>query len=147
MKRLLFTAALLIALFPPLLKAQENLMVNGGFEDGNFTGWLTGGPVSIDTTAGQQSSGTASALLAGSVMDEGNLEQFVATVPGTAYVFQYDYIAGDGELYASIYGSTTLLNIASSSPPNTFATETQVFTANSGTTTDRVFGIIYMHCG
>jgi len=77
--------------------ASANLIVNGGFETGDFTGWtVTGGPPDCGTTAvdgistNVPHSGTYAACFANPT-NMTFISQTIATVPGQDYVFSMWY--------------------------------------------------------
>ena len=73
----------------------QNLVANGGFETGDFSGWTHSGDANGFDTVGDVStfahSGTHYAAL-GSFPDSGSLEQNLSTVPGRLYTLQF-YLA------------------------------------------------------
>lgn len=66
-----------------------NLVVNGDFETGNFTGWRQGGnTTSTGVEAGNQFGGIYSAYF-GPTKSSGYIEQTLATKAGTRYVLSF----------------------------------------------------------
>lgn len=65
--------------------ASSNLIQNGGFETGNFTGWLTGGGVAPKVSTAEAHSGSYSALLGQTSKPE---------VDGNSYIYQTITIPG-----------------------------------------------------
>lgn len=79
--------------------AKANLIVNGGFETGDFTGWTTGGNLSFTGVAGVHNgvsphSGNFQAFL-GPIGSNGFISQNLATVPGGHYVLDFS-LQNDG---------------------------------------------------
>ncbi len=69
--------------------SQADIVVNGGFETGNFTGWTlvdASGFTSIDGTLPH--SGSFAANL-GASPDDGTLTQILPTTPGQSYILLY----------------------------------------------------------
>ena len=84
MKVVPFIAAIAaFGLSAPANAAQE-LVTNGGFESGNFSGWLQSGITSRTFVCGCEHSGTVGAGL-GAPFGEGILSQVITTVPGQTY--------------------------------------------------------------
>ena len=121
--------------------AQSNLIVNGGFETGNFSGWtVTGETGYADVTRlshgyFQPESGTYYAML-GSMGAESYLSQTIATSVGSDYAIAFD-LASDGGLTNDLTvaaGSDVLLNL-SNIPASGYTLYTGSFTATSADTT------------
>src|ERR1700691_6006704 len=102
---LILTACVLLAMSNGVASA-ANLVTNGGFETGDFTGWSISGPqtgppfiqVSGPTTyavALNPYQGNYFAEL-GFNGSDGTLSQTIATTPGTVYNFSYAYFAEPG---------------------------------------------------
>jgi len=73
-----------------------NLVNNGGFETGNFTGWTQGGN-RIATTVSDSTVNTGSfAAALGPVGSDGNLSQTLNTVAGQAYTITFYLFSGTG---------------------------------------------------
>src|SRR4051794_31218171 len=71
--------------------ARANLITNGGFETGDFTGWTQGGNTdntSVSSNAVDVHSGTFGARL-GPVGPNGLLSQTLATVVGSTYTIEF----------------------------------------------------------
>jgi hypothetical protein len=82
-----------VFLAPP--QAQAGLIVNGGFETGDFTGWTTG-PNSYTQFIAHSPvhSGNFSASIAGYSFFPDTLSQTVATAPGQAYDLSFWRLVG-----------------------------------------------------
>lgn len=118
-----------------------NLIVNGGFETGSFSGWsVTGETGYADVTRlshgyFQPDSGTYYAML-GSMGAESDLSQNIATSVGSDYAFAFD-LASDGGLTNQLTvsaGSDVLLNL-SDIPVSGYTLYTGSFIADSADTT------------
>jgi hypothetical protein len=99
-KLIIGCSALLLGLGIRSADAQSNLIVNGGFESGNFAGWTVTGNPSYSQVANfswgydHPNSGSDYAML-GSFGTLSYLSQSVATVAGTSYTLSF-YLASDG---------------------------------------------------
>jgi hypothetical protein len=95
----------------------DQLLVNGGFETGDFTGWTQGGNtaatfVSSDPTT--VNSGYYAAAL-GPVGSPGTLSQTFATTPGSTLYLNF-FLSSDGGLpnsFSATLANNTLLNLTS----------------------------------
>jgi hypothetical protein len=151
MKRtLLFAATIVFGLSCHSLLAAANLLPNGSFENG-LTGWNPDGIVAIDTTPGQQTSGTASALLGGttSIFDEGSVTSLrFPTTPGTTYTAQLDAETLDGtssddhyvEFTARDGTSNNQIGYTYFTPSTKFTTFSTSFTATGTSSYVEVYG-------
>lgn len=105
-KALLLVAALLV-----VSAAHANLVVNGGFETGDFTGWtLSGNPGYIGIVTDPVHSGTFAASF-GAVGFQTMLAQtLVPTTPGSSYLIDFwlknDY--GPGNLFTVDWNGSTI---------------------------------------
>jgi hypothetical protein len=91
---LLFLAGCALFLQPQFTRA--NIVVNGGFESGDFTGWiLSGNPIPGNVDNSQPHSGQFAANLFAQDAP-GFMEQFLATTPGASYTLSF-FLASDGE--------------------------------------------------
>src|ERR1022692_381428 len=71
------------------LRAHANLVVNPGFETGNFTGWTTiGSTAFMSVSTSNPHSGQFAADLGPQNTDSG-LEQLITTIPGHSYVVSF----------------------------------------------------------
>jgi hypothetical protein len=124
-----------------------NLVVNGGFETGNFSGWTVVDP-SGGTVVGNQSiypgypphSGNWEALL-GAVGLDGTVTQTVPTVAGDSYSFSF-WEASDGrtpsDLSAKVNGVTVFS--VTNEAAHGYVLRTFTFTATGATTTIQFAG-------
>jgi hypothetical protein len=88
-----FIAVLLIAF---ACQASANLVTNGGFESGDFTGWTQGGNTgSTFVSGGDPNSGTFAADL-GPSKSPGSLSQGLTTVAGAFYDLSFFMFADGG---------------------------------------------------
>ncbi len=119
----------------------QNLVQNGSFESGDFTGWggtLTGMDVvsgNWDTYTGAQD-GTYYAVM-GAVGGDGTLTQTITDTAGASYTFSFWMAAqGDANSDFSVYwDGTLLLNLTD---PNTESQWTQFSYQVTGTGSDTI---------
>ncbi|HVS34923.1 MAG TPA: carbohydrate binding domain-containing protein [Gemmataceae bacterium] len=105
MKRATLMLAALALLLSGVGQARADLIVNGGFETGDFTGWTVGAnsyPESIVTSPVH--SGMYAAQIAGYSYDPDTLSQTIATSAGQAYTLSFWRDVAGG-------GPTELLNV------------------------------------
>src|SRR5437016_1630445 len=79
------------AAFSVAYPAKANLIENGGFETGDFTGWTVSGDAFVSGTYAGISphSGNFQALVGGNLISEGFLAQTLATTPGQSYAISF----------------------------------------------------------
>ena len=87
-------AIICILFFTTAGLASANLLVNGGFETGDFTGWSQAGNTGFTGVDGNPNSGNNAAFL-GPVGSTGNLIQGFATVAGAFYDLTF-YLSNGG---------------------------------------------------
>ena len=120
----------------------DNLIVNGGFETGDFTGWTLAGNTAgtfvgppFPTTPGHAFSGEHAAVL-GAVGTDGTLSQTFATVPGTLYELTLWGANGGGppnQVTITLNGTTAFA--ATDDPVHDYVLHVFDFTATSTTDT------------
>jgi hypothetical protein len=130
-------AGVILLIFPSVTSA--DFVFNGGFETGDFTGWILSGnpiPGNVDTMA-------HSGMYAANLFADGSLgymDQFLPTNPGALYNLTF-YLQSDGgtpnEFLAQVAGTTLFqeLNI----PAQNYALYSFFFQATT-TSTDLKFG-------
>jgi hypothetical protein len=122
-KTLLVVAAMLIMVCAPAAFAQ-NLVTNGGFETGDFTGWTEGGNFEFSQvvsgpfyvyTGAQEGNFYATF---GPVGSDGTLSQVLTTQAGTQYTFSFwlNAVGDDPSDFSAMWDGTT---VYSATDPNT----------------------------
>ncbi len=92
--------------------SQGNLVANGGFETGDFTGWTDDGSGDVNTDPTAVHSGTYGAEY-GPVGSLGYLSQTLSTTPGTTYLLSFWLDSPDGDTpneFQVSWDGTTLLD-------------------------------------
>jgi hypothetical protein len=69
----------------------QNLLVNGSFETGDFTGWNASGNVAVDSGEGASDGIYSAVYNAGETPPTGVVSQSFATTPGDEYSLSFDY--------------------------------------------------------
>lgn len=139
--RVLLASAFAALVIPSI--ASADLVVNGGFETGDFTGWILSGnpiPGTVDTQDPHSGNYAADLVAAGS---PSFMEQFLPTTSGTRYSLTYflnvsaDSTGGPVEFLAQVNGVTVFdqTNI----PTQPYASYSFPFLA-TGTSTVLKFG-------
>ncbi len=122
MLRILLAAAALTLIAGPGGKARADLIVNGGFETGDFTGWSLAnddGANSVDAFM-PQSGGYAAAF--GQFQEDGlvSLTQEVTTVSGQSYSYSFwltaEAYSGVPDEFRASFGGQTLLDLVDVNP-------------------------------
>jgi len=123
--------------------ADANLLTNGSFQTGDFTGWTQGGNEGATGVCngcvgytGEDADGFFAFL--GPVGSDGTLSQSFSDVSGDSYVFSFWYNNNNGgtpEDFSAYWDGTQLLSIIDS--PNTDGWVNYTFT-ETGTGTDTV---------
>lgn len=116
----LFCTAAAVALSLVTSSAQ-NLVTNGGFETGDFTGWTLVEPNGFSNVGGDPTfahSGNFHANLAPDVGQTGSLSQVLSTTAGTAYVLTF-WLANNTTVPTNFFQAyiNGMLVTASTSPP------------------------------
>jgi len=140
-KTLLVVAALALLVSAPAFG--QNLLTNGGFETGDFTGWTTGGNFAdtevvsgafYDYTGAQE--GNFYAVL-GPVGTDGTLSQSFTTQAGASYTFSF-WLASVGDNpsdFSAYWDGTQVLSLTN---PNTGSSWSQFSFTETGTGNDTI---------
>jgi hypothetical protein len=138
-KVLLVVAALVAVLLVGAPTAfATNLLSNGSFETGDFSGWTHTGDTTFDSVScgGGAEDGVCFASL-GPVGDQGMLSQTFATTPGTQYTFSFWLQAfGDDVSNFSAFWDGT--QVFSQTDPNTGGIWTNFSFTETGTGSDTI---------
>ncbi len=131
----------LIGAIPGSAKAQ-NLVVNGGFETGDFTGWTLSDSTytSVTSTPAFVHSGNYGVAY-GFVGGDNFLYQTITTTPGESYTFQFFQKTVDGTPndFQAYWGGNLILDVPNS--PNASNWTDYTFTEMAtGTSTEIKFG-------
>jgi PEP-CTERM motif len=141
-KTLLAFVAVAILLCAPAAFAQ-NLLTNGGFETGDFTGWTTGGnfeDTEVTTGAFYEYSGAQEGnfyAVLGPVGTDGTLSQSFATTPGASYTFSF-WLASVGDNpsdFSAYWDGNQVLSLTN---PNTGSAWSQFTFSETGTGNDTI---------
>lgn len=141
--RYLLIAYLLVAILPlTASEARANLLTNGDFGTGTFSGWSqTGNTSYTGITRSPTYNGNAYAAYFGQIGSDGYLSQTVATVPGTTYQISFWIQNGGGhpnDFGATVtgrrLGSNTLMSLTNANAFN-YRQYIANFTAADGSTT------------
>ena len=92
-----------------------NLVTNGGFETGNFSGWTIGSYRPNDTFIISNSHSGAFAAGLGTIGADGSLNQNIATIPGQHYTLDFWLLntrQASTEDFTVKFGGATVLNLA-----------------------------------
>ena len=143
-RKILYTLALAAA---AVGNAQaQNLLVNGGFETGDLTGWTSttgtfGGHIYVGT--GAPHTGTYAINLAGVTEDAstyGQISQSFATVVGAQYQLNFWSLEGGALLNASVNNATVY---SSTGDGSAYRSHTFTFTATAATSSIKFQGYDY----
>jgi PEP-CTERM motif-containing protein len=140
-KTLLTVAALVVLLVgAPTVFASPNLLTNGSFETGDFTGWNQSGLEEVVTGGfyvypGAQDGNFYSVW--GNVGGDGQISQSFSDTAGAHYTFSF-WFASVGDVpsdFSASWDSTTLLSLSN---PNTGVNYTEYSFAVTGTGSDTI---------
>jgi PEP-CTERM motif len=141
-KTLLVIAAATLLLCAPMAFGQ-NLLSNGGFETGDFTGWTTGGnfeDTEVVSGAFYEYSGAQEGnfyAVLGPVGSDGTLSQSFADHAGTSYTFSF-WLASVGDNpsdFSAYWDGTSVLSLTN---PNTGANWSEFSFTETGTGNDTI---------
>jgi hypothetical protein len=143
LKTLLVIAAVTLLLCAPMAFAQ-NLLTNGSFQTGDFTGWTTGGNFEdsgvtsgafYDYTGGQD--GNQFYAYLGPVSSPGTLSQSFSDVSGHSYTFSFWFASvGDNpSTFSASWDGNTVLSLTN---PDTGANWTEYSFTETGTGNDTI---------
>ncbi|WYL94649.1 MAG: PEP-CTERM sorting domain-containing protein [Gloeotrichia echinulata IR180] len=153
-KTALFTGFAASVMFVSKPAQAANLLLNGSFETGDFTGWQAFGGVGVDTASSQSvpSDGTKFANFnrgfnQGSSSRFGSLSQTFSTIKGADYLLSFDFTKGgtqrgpaallvivDGDSNNDFLVSTVAID-NSESLPSQYTNYNYTFTGDSSSTT------------
>ena len=132
---LVLTALVLTAAAAPTTAHATNLVLNPGFETGDFTDWTAtaANDLFVGTGSGYAHSGTYGAQL-GTVGSIGSLSQSIATSPGASYdvSFWFNEHSGPTNEFSASFAGDTFLSLTNYEPDgNGWEQFSQVITASS----------------
>ena len=141
-KTLLVVVAMAVLVCAPTAFAQ-NLLTNGGFETGDFTGWTTGGNFEFTQVvsgpfgsySGAQEGNFYATL--GPVGSDGTLSQSFATTAGASYTFSF-WIAAVGDDPSDFSAFWDGTQVYSATDPNTGGVYQQFSFTETGTGNDTI---------
>ena len=117
----------------------QNLVTNGSFETGDFTGYSLSSPDNLTMVESTFASDGGDAVEMGDLQGDGGcvLSQAIATTPGKAYTFSFDF-AGDGDApsgFSAAFGTKVLFAVTNPPFDNDYVTHTFAVTATAPITT------------
>ena len=141
-KTLLVVVAMAVLVCAPTAFAQ-NLLTNGGFETGDFTGWTEGGNFEFTQVvsgpfgsySGAQEGNFYATL--GPVGSDGTLSQSFATTAGASYTFSF-WIAAVGDDPSDFSAFWDGTQVYSATDPNTGGVYQQFSFTETGTGNDTI---------
>jgi len=109
-------AAMALTVAAPTAARASSIVVNGGFETGDFTGWSGTGNTTFDGVQcpgpnPSVESGNCSAFF-GPVGSAGGIQQTLATTPGGVYEIDFGFLpdGGNPSSFSASFGGVTLLS-------------------------------------
>jgi hypothetical protein len=121
------------------VQAATNVVSNGGFESGDFTGWLQLNNFSFSDVScpgpGQAPEGSCAAFFGPSGAD-GTLAQVLSTTPGTLYNVSFDFAADGGSPadFSATWNGLTLVSLTDPPTSNFRVYDFVVLATGSSTT-------------
>jgi hypothetical protein len=112
-----------------------NLVSNGGFETGDFTGWTQGGNTGFTSVSGSSVHSGSFAADLGPVGSDGTLSQNIVTTPGQQYVLSF-WLESDGSTpndFSASVGGTTVFSVTDD-PAHGYVQHSFTFTATGAST-------------
>jgi hypothetical protein len=128
--------AVLALVAGPAERARADLVVNGGFETGNISGWtISGNPSPYFVDAAHAHSGN-DGFAYGFVTTLGFLNQTITTVVGQSYVFEFFQRTQDGtpNEFQAYFGGVQLLDLVNSPIASSFTQYDYTVVATSTST-------------
>lgn len=143
LKTLLVIGALVLFVSVAPATFAQNLLTNGSFETGDFTGWTLGGNsglIEVVTGAFYQYSGAEDGsyyVVAGPVGSPGSLSQTFSDVAGRNYTFSFWFASvGDNpSSFSAMWDNNTVLSLTN---PNTGSNWTEFTFSETGTGSDSI---------
>src|ERR1039457_710035 len=144
-KALLAVVALVaVLLVAPMAFANPNLLANGSFETGDFTGWTTGGNFTFTQVVtgsfyvySGAEDGVWYATLGPTNQIDGTISEPFATTPGAPYTFSFWFASvGDNPSdFSASWDANVLLSLTN---PNTGVSWTEYSFTQTGTGSDTI---------
>jgi len=110
--RILRSVSLLALASCALSASAQNLVVNGGFETGDFSGYtLTGNSLGVDVVGGLGTNGGPGAVFS-NIGRPAILTQTIASATGASYTFSFDaysYRSGSGNSFSASFGGQNVV--------------------------------------
>lgn len=126
MRKALLSAAMVVASFGIAVPAQAQLVTNGGFETGNFTGWTGVGNTTFNGVqcpgpGANVDQGNCSSFF-GPVGSTGGITQTLSTTSGNPYTVYFSLLTDGGtpSSFLASFGGNTLLSLTNPSASGGF---------------------------